>query len=401
MKLPSKIKTILLATLSFASIQQASSEIYTWTGSEGDGLLTTGGNWVNSSGSSAGEYSAEWTKTKYNVIRFDSTSAVDTESNSITHNFMELNLGGLIVELGASINAMTLNDTSTRNVTFAASSQSSSDINDSWGGDLKEGEVNIVIKSDFSMFQGTTTSRHVADKVTFASTTNINVVKGSTFTICSLNFDAGGQNINLSGGGEFNLAIAQTLSNAGHWIISDGSTLDLTHRLYGGISGTNNADDLLTVKNDGSFKLDGGHIMLLSGVTIVQDVTITANTLNSIGVFTEDGLRGASLTLDSTIQVEGGGAVYLSFSGDSINIGESFVLNFDGSITEGTTITFDSDNDIDFDQLTFQVDGVTVDFGDYFIVDSDGSIVAIPEPTTATLGLLALMGLCARRRRKA
>ena len=66
----------------------------------------------------------------------------------------------------------------------------------------------------------------------------------------------------------------------------------------------------------------------------------------------------------------------------------------------GTGLTEEQMKEIE-QKFTFTVDGAEADFS-----FADGKVFAnvtspvVPEPTTTTLGLLALCGLAARRRRK-
>ena len=77
-------------------------------------------------------------------------------------------------------------------------------------------------------------------------------------------------------------------------------------------------------------------------------------------------------------------------------------LNFTAAegVTYSSSASVAYTEPVDFNDV-FSVEGV--DAGMYELTFSDGTLWAsqmnIPEPATATLSLLALAGLCARRRR--
>ena len=77
-----------------------------------------------------------------------------------------------------------------------------------------------------------------------------------------------------------------------------------------------------------------------------------------------------------------------------INYGNG-ALDFDGSTGSGKTgLQFLNGNDINQEGSTQYAPNVT------FVTTNVPSTPAVPEPATATLSLLALAGLAARRRRK-
>ena len=120
-----------------------------------------------------------------------------------------------------------------------------------------------------------------------------------------------------------------------------------------------------------------------------------------------DVVVGTSTTLTLNPVANGNGTDY--------NIG-TFTFGFDNAFlldgTETVTISLNSSDNKKFGvaavanngtvTATDITDMVTSSSGDKYkaVVQLSGSVVTIPEPATATLSLLALAGLCARRRRK-
>ena len=118
--------------------------------------------------------------------------------------------------------------------------------------------------------------------------------------------------------------------------------------------------------------------------------------------------RAANTVEEGTGEVKWGGTQTWQFLGSTLTLTytaetQTTVLDFDF-----TTIVDDAQNGIyrptDLDHLIVTVKGIEMDANDIsFANDVTGRNVAfavVPEPTTATLSLLALAGLAARRRRK-
>lgn len=185
----------------------------------------------------------------------------------------------------------------------------------------------------------------------------------------------------------------------------------------GSISGAAGTTLKLTSDTDSSFNGDiiGGFALIkegtgtqaLNGSSVLGAITLNGGTL-AIGGKT----GAASLTMADNTMLEFGKAGQLTLSSsidlsaDDIKMADGITFDSTDSLTliymegEGSIITFD-----DIDQWSSQV--YTIGNKDYILeLDNSGqSLVAhfkaasIPEPTTATLSLLALCGLCARRRR--
>lgn len=154
--------------------------------------------------------------------------------------------------------------------------------------------------------------------------------------------------------------------------------------------------------------LDGGTINILQAsdptalglqeVAIISDLTMNSGTLNISG-----DIKTGSLTLN-------GGTVYTS-ADYVIDLGENdLILGDNVAITlnvdsldniEGVTLFKNAGNVTGLDALTVTFVDATGAEKEAAVSFSNGSVVtgSIPEPTTATLSLLALAGLAARRRR--
>ncbi|MCI7699386.1 MAG: hypothetical protein MSQ05_08355 [Akkermansia sp.] len=151
-----------------------------------------------------------------------------------------------------------------------------------------------------------------------------------------------------------------------------------------------------------------GNLSIQDGGTITLDASAGATTETG-------GTKGLSLSALTTYADEG-----TSTTTGSLTLGSGLTLNLDklGRLTKGDSLTLFSGvtavNGLSADDLTSMRSGTLaaetvfngVGTGNYNLRYSDNivSIVAqrdTPEPTTATLSLLALMALAARRRRKA
>ena len=130
---------------------------------------------------------------------------------------------------------------------------------------------------------------------------------------------------------------------------------------------------------DTSVTMDGGLINILSDVE-VGELTLNGGTLNFDGDYVIS-LGGEAINLSDDVAI--------TISVDSVNSGH-YVLFEDVAL-----------NSVGLDNLSITVVDATGAQKEVVASYSNGSVtVTIPEPTTATLSLLALAGLAARRRRK-
>lgn len=141
-------------------------------------------------------------------------------------------------------------------------------------------------------------------------------------------------------------------------------------------SGTLSLEDVAL--GDTSVTMDGGLINILS------DVEVGALTLN-----------GGTLNFD--------GDYVISLGGEAINLSDDVAITISvDSVNSGHYVLFEDValNSVGLDNLSITVVDATGAQKEVVASYSNGSVtVTIPEPTTATLSLLALAGLAARRRR--
>ena len=129
--------------------------------------------------------------------------------------------------------------------------------------------------------------------------------------------------------------------------------------------------------------MNGGTLDILSDVS-TGALTLTGGTLNFSGVYTID-LGGEELIL--------GDNVAITLSVDSL----------DDMDIEGITLFENTGAVTGLEELTVTFEDATGSKKTASVSYNNGSLVtsaAVPEPTTATLSLLALAGLAARRRRR-
>ena len=169
-------------------------------------------------------------------------------------------------------------------------------------------------------------------------------------------------------------------------------------------------------KMDLQVNLDGGELTMADGAK-AAGLTASAGTLSVLGdvVFNGDIMlsnTGFLFTDGATIDLQGhdfsfdGGAVTIvvnaatpavaMFSLEDEEMLASYGITFKNA---GTVTGFE--DDIEVTIATMDAEGqITKTDATYILKASDVKVQSIPEPTTATLSLLALAGLCARRRRK-
>ena len=269
-----------------------------------------------------------------------------------------------------------------------------------------------------------------------------NLRGNSTFSVEVDSIKANGSNgvhINTSAGditlGDVEAACIQAATNNGNIRITGTINVTDTDGAYLMAAGTGSIIlDNATVKNVSlETNLENGTIEF-SGEVTLTDVYLKATTVEIAD--------GARLTLDNAVFVDRGSYVQglvteaitglavgdnvtLTLSGDqplevaslSMGSGVSFVVELSDEVFENLdnteinlfSIVGEDEDDIDLTGVKFtftNADGTEAKSGT-ITAGNGGSItvtnsytVAIPEPTTATLSLLALAGLAMRRRRK-
>ncbi len=160
-----------------------------------------------------------------------------------------------------------------------------------------------------------------------------------------------------------------------------------------------------TINNHGEVTAQN-RVVMRDGSSFGENVTAVNVAENSILDLSQANiltLNSADLDLANGSKIVMGNSP-LTVSG-SLTLGENVTIDLSG---RGLTAdTFDYKTMPLFAEVTSFIAAapVTFDFGngntaEYTLALKDGNVRAIPEPTTATLSLLALAGLAARRRRK-
>ncbi|MFI3243048.1 MAG: PEP-CTERM sorting domain-containing protein [Akkermansia sp.] len=215
-------------------------------------------------------------------------------------------------------------------------------------------------------------SLDIQDENTVASVgTNLDITGATTISQgATLNVTADATVADLSISGDTTTAnFGGSFTSSGNLSLSDSCTLALDNAV--------NLNDVLIE--------DGSTLTLRSGSTLIVDgvLTINADTfVNQAMMIIEE---GADLSSINEINIIMSDEAYDNWSTDSANYlisdeaGSMAVMEDIGFTISNESGTASSD-DISYDQ----------------VVKTD----AVPEPSTATLSLLALAALCARRRRK-
>ncbi len=145
------------------------------------------------------------------------------------------------------------------------------------------------------------------------------------------------------------------------------------------------------IVNEGTFSLNEA--------AITSDVTMNSGKLNIIG----DVETGALTLNGGTINFDADSTIDLGEENLILGDNVAITLNVDSlDNIEGITLFKNAGNVTGLDALTVTFVDATGAEKEAAVSFSNGSVVtgSIPEPTTATLSLLALAGLAARRRRK-
>ena len=287
------------------------------------------------------------------------------------------------------------------------------------GGTLKAANGVISIK-------GT----NATDGTTLESAVNGAYLVGGTATVNSVDCDSANFTIN-NADVSITSANAQEIGN----VLNKSS---LTNNGSGKVTAVNDANDftgvdikaisgsidLMNLQNGAALKnlqIDAGHrVGVYTGAEVTSSGMATVS-VSGAATFGANVTLGAGLTLgdSSTLDISGTEGVTL---GGALTLGSGIKLgtNLDAAIdmlTEGDSLTlFTGVTNLTYSGQTVAlmstdvapVDAATVfaglDTGVYEIAFAQNSVsinmLSIPEPTTATLSLLALAGLAARRRRK-
>lgn len=222
-----------------------------------------------------------------------------------------------------------------------------------------------------------------------------------------------------------------TISNAAVTVTSNNAItlsnrltdVDLTHVGTGTLTVDNAANTLTAIATDSTLHILNATEAVIASVTLGDGATV--------GIYTGNAANGDSGTLSSTSLKAGSGAslaASLTLGGESALLDLGNALAIQGALALGSDITLQGDilnGGGEKITLFTGVESFTVNGENYtdivaaseifkgfqntdtthYSVSYEGDTVyfitrSVPEPTTATLGLLALAGLCARRRRR-
>lgn len=194
-------------------------------------------------------------------------------------------------------------------------------------------------------------------------------------------------------------------------IVAEEIEVNNTFSLLGGSISAANGDSVMTIGDGGSITqqgtsvnmdtvVDGGQITMYRGS--FDSLTLEDGKLDVRGSVTTGALTldGGELVINSGCSIDLNGEDLILSDKVAITVN---VVNMDDALTGNYTL-FTNMGQVSGSPLevTFQNYEGTATQKAALTYNADGSVtvVAVPEPTTATLSLLALAGLCARRRRK-
>ena len=138
-----------------------------------------------------------------------------------------------------------------------------------------------------------------------------------------------------------------------------------------------------------------------ANITVTDAYSTNAYTLKKDGenfyLSVGDG-HANSKTEPTSFTVDGGRT--LTFGDTALGVGKEYTIVVHGADTNQTVALYDGTQLLQVGNYNSNMNG-TVEAGQYFDVYQNTTYQSnVPEPTTGSLSLLALAGLCARRRRK-
>ena len=400
-----------------ATFEQAGN---VYRGTNTGAITKTGGGQVTFSGDSTVVYAY---KSSAGTTNFNGASTI---AGSLTATAGEVNYGAgthSVTTLDASEGgASSATITIKKDAVLSAGTiwkASHSTIKMEEGGTLKAANGVISIKGT-NATDGTTLNSAVNSAYLLSGTATVNTVDcdSANFTINNADVSITSANAQEIG----NVLNKSSLTNNGSGkVTAVNDANDFTGADIKAISGS---IDLMNLQNGAALKnlqIDAGHrVGVYTGAEVTSSGMATVS-VSGAATFGANVTLGAGLTLgdSSTLDISGTEGVTL---GGALTLGSGIKLgtNLDAAIdmlTEGDSLTlFTGVTNLTYSGQTVAlmstdvapVDAATVfaglDTGVYEIAFAQNSVsinmLSIPEPTTATLSLLALAGLAARRRRK-
>ena len=257
------------------------------------------------------------------------------------------------------------------NLTVSANSKGEGGINIAQGEKLVVTGTTTINGSGNSFFQITGKSSLETGKLVLNGTSSINdstivaeeIEVNNTFSLLGGSISAAnGDSVMTIGDGG---SITQQGTSVNMDTVVDGGQITMYRGFFDSLTLEDGKLDVRGSVTTGALTLDGGELVINSGCSIdlngeglilSDKVAITVNVVNM-----DDALTG-NYTLFTNMGQVSGSPLEVTFQ------------NYEGTATQKAALTYNADGSV--------------------------TVVAVPEPTTATLSLLALAGLCARRRRK-
>lgn len=223
-------------------------------------------------------------------------------------------------------------------------------------------------------------------------------------------------------GGNLNLNEAyEGRSQGGAIVFSGASVVDDLEDIKGSEATATEVTNSLTNTVKGSITLYNGTLSLQDDAVLKATELIIKEGATLEGIRTEDeavmvfamsaedeALLGSVATLDANLVLEDGALINmvggaLDLNGKALTTGDNIQVSYTGNATEGEEVVlFKNVGNIDDNATEFELvfngktTTATLDNGNVVVEYA----AAVPEPTTATLSLMALAALAMRRRRK-
>ncbi len=260
----------------------------------------------------------------------------------------------------------------------------------------------ITVSGNGATVDGTVTKDVLSNAVISGASI---VVNGTpTVTGGSLAALLAGDSYNYSGYGIMN---GGSLQDASSVTLTNSAQLTMNNVVVGADTTFTANDSTTTGLVLNSNAIEANNVSSLDGSNL--SLTGSGTATNSVASLTIDTFD--SLTSNTNVDITGSLALVLTLDADTFNAVAGY---WSGGDYFDIVLDF-GDANVTYDGCTVQVYLYNEDYTDSYIltagsvsgtsaaVGSDGSflVVTIPEPSTATLSLLALAGLLARRRRKA